>query len=217
MHDYVILSDFDGTICEDLSTLIYTAFAGVGMHYADLWSLGKISTPEEIKKTFETIDAGESELAERIIKAEIDPAFPDFVRLCRKSGMDIAVVSDGLEWAIRIVLTHHGVQDIDVYANQIRFLRTGYEFSFPWQHERCPHAGVCKPVIIEKCHANGQRVIYIGDGRSDRDAIYEADVVYAKDELLAYCQAENVPAIAYQNFNNLNDAIKSGDFPPSIL
>jgi 2-hydroxy-3-keto-5-methylthiopentenyl-1-phosphate phosphatase len=213
MHKYVVLSDFDDTIAEDLSFIIYTNFASVGLFYADLWSQGLISTPEEIVKTFETIDVSPDELAEKIRQAQFDPDFPEFVRLCTERDYEVAIVSDGLEWAIQTLLNHHGVHNLDVYANQIRFVDNGYEFSFPWRDERFPHAGVCKPKVIAKFHAEGKRVIYIGDGKSDHDAIHEADIVYAKDQLLEYCREEDVPAIPFQDFNNLVDAIKSGKFP----
>lgn len=215
MNDFVVLSDFDGTVAEDLSTLIYTKFADVGLRYADLWSQGLISTPEEITMTFKTINASRAELAQVICEADVDPYFPIFFHLCKEKNLEVAIVSDGLEWLIRTLLAHHGVKNIDIYANQIHFLDGGFEFSFPWQHERCPHSGVCKPIIIEKFQAQGKKVIYIGDGKSDREAIHEADVIYAKDHLMDYCNKENVPAIGYQNFKNLVEALRSGEFPPS--
>ncbi len=216
MPDYVVLSDFDGTVAEDLSTLIYTQFARVGLYYADLWTQGLISTAEEITMTFETINASQTEIAQAIRQAGFDSDFSEFVRLCKERGYEVAIVSDGLEWSIQTLLHHHGVDDIDIYANQIDFVEGGYEFQFPWRDVRCPHSGVCKPVVIGKFHAEGKRVIYIGDGKSDHEAIHEADIVYAKDQLLDYCREVNVPAIAYQDFNNLIDAIKSDIFiPPS--
>jgi len=213
MNNFVVLSDFDGTISEDLSNIIYSKFASVGLHYADLWSRELISTPEEITMTFKTINASSEEMAQAICQANIDPDFPEFVRLCRDRNFDVAIVSDGLEWAIRTLLDHNGVKNIDIYANQIHFLENGYEFSFPWQDERCPHSGVCKPIIIEKYQNEGKRVVYIGDGKSDREAIHEADFIYAKDHLMEYCNKENVPAIGYQNFKNLVAAMKLGEFP----
>lgn len=213
MNKFVVLSDFDGTVSQDLNSMIYATFASVGMYYADLWELGEVSTPEEITMTFKTINASEDEIAAAIRQAGFDPDFPEFVRLCHEKNMEVAIVSDGLAWAIQTLLTHHNVPEIEIYANQIHFEDNGYSFSFPWRHPRCPHAGVCKPLVIEKFQKEGKQVIYIGDGKSDHDAIHEADFVFAKDQLLTYCQEENVPAIAYQNFKNLVDAIKSDNFP----
>lgn len=214
MSDIVVLSDFDGTIAEDLSEIIYSKFASVGLYYADLWSQGLISTPEEITRTFATVNASQSQLTQAIIQAHIDPDFPLFVKLCREKKYHVSIVSDGLEWSIRTLLAHHEVGDIDIYANQIHFVDGGYQFTFPWRDKRCPHSGVCKPLIIEKYHQQGKRVIYIGDGKSDREAIHFADFIYAKDQLLAYCRNEDVPAFGYQNFNSLIKALESGDFPP---
>ena len=214
MSDFVVLSDFDGTIAEDLSEIIYSKFASVGLYYADLWSQGLISTPEEITQTFATINASQSQLTGAVIQAHVDPDFSHFVELCRAKKYHVAIVSDGLELFIRTLLAHHGVEDIDIYANRIHFVNGGYEFSFPWRDKRCPHSGVCKPLVIEKFHQQGKQVIYIGDGKSDREAIHVADFIYAKDQLLGYCRKENVPAFEYENFNSLIKAIELGDFSP---
>lgn len=213
MGNYVVLSDFDGTIGDDLTTIIYKKFASVGMRYADLWSQGLLTTPEEITMTFKTINASPDQLEQTISQANIDPDFPEFVHLCRERDFEVAIASDGIERFIRILLAQLGLNDIDVYANQIHYGEKGYEFSFPWYDESCPHSGVCKPLIIKKYQNEGKRVIYIGDGKSDREAIHEADLIYAKDHLLEYCNKENVPAIGYQNFKNLVAAMKLGEFP----
>ena len=213
---YVVLSDFDGTIAEDLSIMIYKKFSSVGMYYADLWTKGLISTPEELVATFKTIDASPSQLADLIRHAHFDPDFPEFVRLCRERDFEVAIVSDGLEWAIQTSLAQHGVHDVDIYANQIHFVDGTYQISFPWRDENYPHAGVCKSNVVAKFHAAGKRVIYIGDGRSDHDAVHAADIVFAKEQLLAYCRAEHVPAIPYHNFSDLVDSLKSDPFPPML-
>ena len=216
MDKYVVLSDFDGTVSQDLNFLIYEKFASVGLYYADLWEEGIIGTVEELLNTFATVDASQSEIKGEIKKAYFDPHFAEFVSLCMEEGLEVAIVSDGLEWSIQTLLTHHKVPDIEIFANKIYFEEDGFRFDFPWRHDRCPLSGVCKPLIIEKFQAEGKSVIYIGDGRTDHDAVHEADIVYAKDSLITYCQEENVPAIEYQNFNNFVDAIKSGNFPPRM-
>jgi 2-hydroxy-3-keto-5-methylthiopentenyl-1-phosphate phosphatase len=212
VNEFVVLSDFDGTIAEDLSIMIYKKFASVGMYYADLWTQGLISTPEELAATFKTIDASPSQLADLIRQAHFDPDFPEFVRLCMERGFEVAIVSDGLAWAIQTSLAQHGVHDVEIYANQIHFVDGAYQISFPWRDEKCPQAGVCKSKVVANFHAAGKRVIYIGDGRSDHDAVHAADIVYAKDQLLEYCRSEQVSAIPFQNFSDLVLSLKSGVF-----
>jgi len=46
------------------------------------------------------------------------------------------------------------------------------------------------------------RAVYIGDGYSDRCAVSEADVVFAKDSLAVHCKANDIP---YHSFESLAD------------
>ena len=45
--------------------------------------------------------------------------------------------------------------------------------------------------------------MYIGDGRSDREAAAEADLVFAKNELADYCQENGIKALKFNNFADI--------------
>jgi len=45
-------------------------------------------------------------------------------------------------------------------------------------------------------------VAFVGDGYSDACAAGEADILFAKKDLLQYCQSKN---IAYNEFSNFRD------------
>ena len=40
-------------------------------------------------------------------------------------------------------------------------------------------------------------MVFIGDGLSDLEGCHVADQVYARDELLEYCQEKDIPAIGF--------------------
>jgi len=73
-------------------------------------------------------------------------------------------------------------------------------FALPLNNPPLPHAGVCKPLIIQKYRQDGLKVVYIGDGRSDREAAAEADLVFAKNELADYCQENGIKALRFDSF-----------------
>jgi 2-hydroxy-3-keto-5-methylthiopentenyl-1-phosphate phosphatase len=199
-----ILCDFDGTISPvDLSDFLYRRFAACGVFYADQWAQGLISTGEEVVRTFATVSAGSEEIAEALREVPIDVTFQELVQLARENGLDLAVVSDGLDWAIKIVLDAHGIQDLAIYANHVMIQDGKLNFEFPWYDPSCPLAGVCKPLVMKQYRRGGGKIIFIGDGRSDQDAVQKADLVFAKDDLAEYCREKGIPAFEYKNFTEI--------------
>ena len=200
----VILSDFDGTISEfDVSDFIYKNFAGCGMFYAEQWSQGLISTREEVLRTYATVTASQEEIAAALATVPIDPTFHELVELTRRRGIELAIVSDGMDWVIETVLATHGIHGLPLYANHITFQDGKPCITFPWWHDFCPMDGVCKPKVLSRFREAGKRIVYIGDGRSDRLAAAEADVVFAKNNLVSICQAQKIPALEYSSFRDI--------------
>ena len=199
-----ILCDFDGTITpSDLADFIFRNFAGCGLFYSQQWAQGLIDTREEITRTFATITASREEIAAALAGIAIDPTFPDLVAFARQNGMELAVVSDGLDWAIDTVLKAHGILGLPIYANHVVFEGEKLTCEFPWYDSSTPLVGVCKPLVVRRYRAEGQRVIFIGDGRSDREAVLEADLVFARDALAKFCQEQGIPASGFRNFNEI--------------
>jgi 2,3-diketo-5-methylthio-1-phosphopentane phosphatase len=199
-----VLCDFDGTICT-INTMdyLYRDFASVGMKYAERWERGEISTVEEIRSTFATVDSSRAEMERALDKLEIDEAFPRFLDFCRQRDYYVAVVSDGLEWYIKYILSQHGIRGLPIYANQIRFENGDFHFDFPWFHEESPMRGVSKPRIVHSYQAQGKRVAYIGDGHSDMDVIHQAELVYARGWLAQYCLEHDIEAVLFESFSDL--------------
>jgi 2-hydroxy-3-keto-5-methylthiopentenyl-1-phosphate phosphatase len=202
--DVAVLCDFDGTICTmNTMDFLYQNFASVGMKYAVRWERGEISTADEIRATFATVDSSREEMERALSRLEIDEGFSRFLDFCRMKGYHIAIVSDGLEWYIEYILGQHGIRGLPIYANQIRFENGDFQFEFPWFHEESPMRGVSKPHIVHSYQAEGKRVAYIGDGHSDVDVIHEADLVYARGWLADYCLKHDIPAILFGVFDDL--------------
>ena len=203
-----ILCDFDGTITpSDLADFIFRNFAGCGLTYSIQWAQGLIDTREEITRTFATITATPDEIAAALADISIDPTFHELVAFASQAGIELAVVSDGLDWAIQTVLEAHGIHGLPVYANHVVFEGVKFACEFPWYDPSTPLVGVCKPLIVRRYRQDGGQVIYIGDGRSDREAVFEADLVFARDALLAYCRSQGIRAVEFRNFNDICEQI----------
>lgn len=200
----LILCDFDGTISPlSLSDYLYGKFASCGMKYSDLWAQGKISTREEVQKSFQYIQASKEEMEEALSVVPIVAGFEDFFAFCGRHALRLIVVSDGLEWAIRYVLAKAGVEDIRVMSNQIFFEGNKFSFRFPYFTSDAPHAGVDKLKIVRQFSKQGRRIYLIGDGRTDFPASHAVDFVFARDELWDYCQKHQIPSFQFADFHDI--------------
>ncbi len=202
--EVTILCDFDGTITSyDLADFIFSRFAACGLFYSNQWAEGLIDTREEILRSFATISAGPDEIAAALAEIPIDPTFQELVAFARQTGIELAIVSDGLDWAIDVVLKAHGIQGLPIYSNHITFEGGRIGCEFPWYDPSTPMAGICKPLIIKRYRKADGKLVYIGDGRSDREAVLEVDLVFARDALAQYCREQGIAALEFSNFNEI--------------
>ena len=49
--------------------------------------------------------------------------------------------------------------------------------------------------------------IYIGDGNSDKEAAQYCDLIFAKDGLLKFCEANRISFFPYKDFNDVTETI----------
>ena len=202
-----VLCDFDGTIVPcDTVELIYEGFAGPPCPELNRqWIRGEISTQEELQGCFATIKASRAELEPALASVQVDASFGKFLGFCEQQGHRFAIVSDGLDWIIDFVLERHGMSGLTIFCNEVHFEPGGLRFSFPWYDPRTPLRGVSKSAVVRRYQSEGLRVVFIGDGLTDTDAVKVADVVYARDRLLEHCRQHGIPAAEFSDFADLLD------------
>lgn len=212
ISSWIFLCDFDGTISRTgLSDFLYGKFASCGMKYSDLWAQDRIGTKEEIEKSFQHISASKEEMEIALSGVPLVKGFVEFYEFTRQQGLDLIVVSDGLEWAIRFVLAQAGIENIKVMSNRIYFEPEGFRFEFPYFDPSHPKIGVCKVNIVKKFKQAEKKVILIGDGKTDIDATHAVDFVFARDALWDYCQSQGIPSHPYRDFFDILDFIRQTD------
>ena len=202
----VVLSDFDGTITtKNVLNSLYGEFAAPSYKETlERWNRGEISTMEEIETVFSTISASRAEMESFIDTFELDPGFPSLLKYCLETGIEFVIVSDGLIWYIEYILRQYDIEEVDVYACEIQFEEGGYRFSYPWFDPSTPLRSVSKSTIVRDYQSWGYKVIFIGDGVSDFEAVQVANIVYARDVLLDYTNDHGIQA---QEFSNMGDII----------
>ena len=207
-----IFTDFDGTITfHDVGDAMFEAFGGsqcteIVQEYRE----GKISAVECFRR--ECTACGTVNVAELnafLDWQEIDAAFIDFVKFVRAQNLEYYIVSDGMDYYIKRILDRHGVSDVPFFANTLRLIPMNgsslvrFEPHFPYTDEVCDRCACCKRNHILTMSADDDIIIYIGEGYSDRCTARYADVIFAKDDLLKYCQQENISYYEYSTFADI--------------
>jgi 2-hydroxy-3-keto-5-methylthiopentenyl-1-phosphate phosphatase len=127
----------------------------------------------------------------------------------------MAVVSDGLDFAIHTALRHAGVENLPVYANQLHFVSPDrLELTFPHRNADCAGGnGVCKCAIARQLAArHGGPIVLVGDGKSDACLAGIADVVFAKGSLIRHCDDRGIPHTPIRHFGDVLAVVREWDF-----
>lgn len=209
-----VFLDFDNTVTlgDVLSRLIERfSINNDWKALEDAWESGEISAKECLNEQMKGVRIYQGELNEYLRTIEIDPYFVKLVDLLKEKGIEFSIVSDNFESIIKVILDYNGIKGVPVYANHLRIFRHRLFPSFPYQNPGCSFCAHCKKVhFMNDSHSKEDPIIYIGDGRSDICAAREADIVLAKDKLLAYFRRHNLPCIEFNDFNMVYAYLNEG-------
>jgi len=200
--------DFDGTVTvRDVGDGIFTRFLPPELiesgwfekGLAD-WKAGLISSHECLTTQCEKAAVSEKELQEEIEGYALTPGFASIVTYCRRHRIPVMILSDGLDYYIEYILAKYGISDIPYRSNHMYFNDGVLGVDFPYIDRGCGRCGNCKRWHIDMQHRDGETVVYVGDGYSDRYAVHSADIVFARGDLAEYCESAGVDYIPYEDF-----------------
>jgi 2-hydroxy-3-keto-5-methylthiopentenyl-1-phosphate phosphatase len=196
-----VLVDFDGTIATvDTTDALLERFALPEWHaIEDEWKAGAIGSRECMVRQVDLIRATPAEMDAFIDNLEIDPGVPAFFAYARSRGLEISVVSDGLDRTVNAVLSRFGITAV-TRANHLEHLGDDrWRLSFPNTRADCKaFSGNCKCATPDAVSA-ALRIV-VGDGRSDFCVAEHADFVLAKSKLVAHAQSRDLPHAAFETF-----------------
>ena len=207
-HNIKLFLDFDGTITtRDVGDGIFTRFLRDNLvddgwfdkNLAD-WKAGIISSHECLTSQCERTIVSEKELQAELEEYILTPGFAGTVSYCRDNGIPVLILSDGLDYYIKYILTKYGINDIPFRSNHMYFKDGVLGVEFPYMERGCGRCGNCKRWHIDTLRRDGDLVVYTGDGYSDRYAIKSADVVFAKGDLAEYCSEKNHEYLPFEDF-----------------
>lgn len=211
-----IICDFDGTITPmDSTDLILSRFALP--QWEDIeqqWVSGLISSRECMYRQVGLLRVDKKSLDNLIDEIPLTPGFEEFIVFTGSLGLKPHIISDGLDYVIRRVLSHHQIQNIQITANRLAFTDDGFSLAFPHGRSDCG-SGVCK------CAAAADRAgltLLIGDGRSDLCLAGRADLVLARRGLVLekHFLEKNRTCVSYDNFFDIIDFFEKNLCQPNF-
>ncbi|MCP4546434.1 MAG: MtnX-like HAD-IB family phosphatase [bacterium] len=211
--DIRVFVDFDGTITEeDTLCFLLDHYAGPGwLEIEKKVEDGRYSEERGLQEEISMIRASWEEARDLVLsKIAVDPEFAPFVTACAERNWPLEILSGGLFPLIRAVLEREDIFGLTVRANDLDVnsaLRWSVQPALsPRIKKQCNH---CKSHWLVTARESGQRVIYIGDGTTDRCPATHADLVFAKDGLKTWCGENGIACIEFTTFGDIRDWLSS--------
>lgn len=204
-----VFVDFDGTIAPDDPTdSLFARFADPYWQEIEAeWQQGLITSSEAMARQVRLIRATPEDITRFLQDMKIDPAFPEFVRLCQSHGARVTVVSDGMDLLVGTVLEAADL-DLPFYANKLEWQGGDrWALRFPYMRSDCRmRMGNCK-CAHARFMGLGANVM-VGDGRSDFCIAERCDLVLAKGKLATHCHQNGLDYVAVSGFAEANAAMR---------
>ncbi len=207
---FKIFLDFDGTITKlDVGDSIFKEVADREIidEIISKQMRNEITARESWKLQCETVGVVDKLKLDRFIDSiEIDQTFHELVDYCLRNRIDFFILSDGFDYYIDRILKKENLNAIKVYSNKLIFAGDGrISPAFPYFDEECTDSANCKRNHIISLSGDDDFTVYVGNGDSDKYTAQFCDFIFAKDDLLKFCEKER---ITYFPFKNFNDVVK---------
>jgi 2-hydroxy-3-keto-5-methylthiopentenyl-1-phosphate phosphatase len=197
-----LLIDYDGTIAlTDVSDTLMAEFVTADWEtHVAAYDAGIVGSRKLMAWEVGLITADPAALDAKAAAQPHDPTFVAFAEVARAARIPVEVVSDGFGFFIEPALAALGVPWIPVVTADTRFGPGGPSIDFPNGNPVCFVCGTCKRNRVLAHQAAGRRVVFIGDGESDRYAAGYADVVWAKKSLERFMRDQGWPFHRWTEF-----------------
>lgn len=210
---FKIFVDFDGTITkQDVGDELFRNFGNakkVNIIIDDLLN-DRISAKESWKLLCDSIEKiNEEELIKFLENIEIDETFLNFERYCKENDLQLYVLSDGFDFYIDKVFEKHNLSHVNYYSNKLEIINDKLVPSFPYLDLNCTSSANCKRNHIIEHSSDDDFTVFIGDGNSDKYTIQFCDFIFAKDDLLRYCEIERISYFPFKDFNDVITRMES--------
>jgi 2,3-diketo-5-methylthio-1-phosphopentane phosphatase len=208
-----VFVDFDGTITkQDVGNAFFYRYVGRPRYdlLLEEYKTERISAQECFRRGIAAIGRIRRDEAAAFVRGqEIDETFKEFMAFCAEEGIDLCVLSDGLDFYIREVFAAHGIEGVPAYSNALEFVPSDEDglselrIAFPYADAECKRCACCKRNLLVTQASDEDVIVYVGEGYSDQCPAQYADVVFAKDTLQTFCQQQNISYHVYDSFRDV--------------
>jgi 2-hydroxy-3-keto-5-methylthiopentenyl-1-phosphate phosphatase len=201
--------DFDGTVTEeDVSFLLLDKFVGDNWRpYLEQYSNGKISVAVFNKKVFGMVKADEKTMTDFVLnspRVKTRRGLWEFFDYCKRKGIRVIIVSNGLMFYIEAILKKKGISGIEIHAAENDFSPEGMKVRYIGPDGREVDSSFVdsgfKEAYTDRLVKEGYQVFYIGDGNSDIYSARKAKYICATLDLLKHCEKEDLNWYPFEDF-----------------
>ena len=207
-----IFCDFDGTIAtKDVGEHMFSEFGDSEKAYEifQRWVRKEISAAQEWAELFDLVkDLTEEQFDKFLETIEIEYGFKEFVQFCEENNLELTILSDGMDYYIKKIFAINGFSNLVFYTNSMIFTEDGPKAAFPHSDEECKDCATCKRNLIIENSSDEDITIHIGDGLSDTCPAQYVDYIFAKRDLLKFCERERISYYPFKNFKDVINRIK---------
>jgi 2,3-diketo-5-methylthio-1-phosphopentane phosphatase len=205
---FKIFLDFDGTITKnDVGEEIFKKILkeDIVKKIVDELLTDRISSRECWESLCESaLIKDKNEFDNFILSREIEPTLHHFVEYCDENKFQLFILSDGFDYYIEKILKRENLSHLKVFSNKLILNDEGKLIhSFPYYNGDCRSSANCKRNHIIENSGEDDYTVFIGDGNSDIDAIQYVDFIFAKDDLLKYCEVQRITYFPFKNFDDV--------------
>jgi len=213
IEDYAIVADFDGTITlqDSNDSLCLACGNAENVKIEADFCAGVISGKEAVHLHFQALRIGFQEYFDFLDShIQIDPGFDVFLQQLRARHMPFFIVSGGYRQGIQRILGEDRMNGVQIFANDLLddkgYLLPSGAMEGAVCTEPIGPCGNCKKVCLDIIrHQTKKKILFIGDGLTDRCAAQKADLLFAKEgcALAEYCRTHDLPYVSYKGFSDL--------------
>lgn len=210
----LLVCDFDGTITQrDTLHVIVERYGTPGVWDAIEPRLraGEMTLEQAMEEQFAGVKATPLEIQRLVAeRTTLRAGFADLVEWAGRRGIRLVVLSSGFRSVIDDVLARAGLTGLVVESHDAAFSPQGSRIL--WADRggvSCELCGRrCKRHDLSRHRRDGEPVIYVGDGVSDRCAAPAADLVFAREGLAEYLAELEVPFVPYEDFHDVRSELE---------
>ncbi len=204
----VLLLDFDGTAAvRNVGMALIERFSrdDAWRGIDDDYGKGKFGSKRAYELLGPLMEGGEREWGEFLERGfDLDEGLASLVQTALGRGWRVEILSDGLDFYIERLLNRSGVK-LPIRAGTLKEESGGAVITTPHASVECGYCGTCKTARVRELSGEGRKVVFVGDGLSDRCAAPNADMIFAKDILAKHLSEKKIPFIPFKTLRDVEN------------